>query len=133
MPLMAATDEPKGADGPERGTAQATGPELELGEGSVDALIVDFDNDAPAEEADSVFLSLADLLPDAAGEVVLLAGEEVPINLMTFEPVTAEGIADHHVTASGLDVTGLHFYSFESGITVYSPLDLLIIHDPNAA
>jgi hypothetical protein len=30
-------------------------------------------------------------------------------------------------------VTGLHFYSFESGLTVYSASDILIVNDPNAA
>ncbi len=46
---------------------------------------------------------------------------------MTDEPLTDAGIAEAHVTAGGVDVTGLHFYSFESGITVYSPTDLLIV------
>jgi hypothetical protein len=32
-----------------------------------------------------------------------------------------------------VDVTGLHFYSFEGGLTVYTANDILIINDPNAA
>jgi len=28
-----------------------------------------------------------------------------------------------------VDVTGLHFYSFESGLTVYGPFDVLIVAD----
>ena len=71
-------------------------------------------------------LELNDLLPDEAGEVVLLGGAEVPLSIHAAEPVTAEGIAETHVTASGVDVTGLHYYSFESGITLYSPTDLVI-------
>lgn len=71
-------------------------------------------------------LGLSDLLPDEAGEVVLMGGAEVPLSIHAAEAVTAEGIADAHVTASGVDVTGLHFYSFESGITLYSPTDLVI-------
>jgi hypothetical protein len=31
-----------------------------------------------------------------------------------------------------VDVTGLHFYSFESGLTVYSPTDVLIVADTGA-
>lgn len=71
-------------------------------------------------------LGLNDLLPDEAGEVVLMGGDEVPLSIHAAEAVTAEGIADAHVTASGVDVTGLHFYSFESGITLYSSTDLVI-------
>jgi hypothetical protein len=28
-----------------------------------------------------------------------------------------------------VDVSGLHFYSFESGLTVYSPTDVMIVAD----
>ncbi len=79
---------------------------------------------APALEPLS--LDLGDLLPDAAGEVVLMGAADVPLSIHAGEAVMAAGIADAHVTASGLDVTGLHFYSFASGITLYSPTDLLI-------
>ncbi len=75
----------------------------------------------------AVLLELEDLLPDASGEVVLFAGEELPVNIVTGEPLTGAGIAEAHVTAAGVDVTGLHFYSFESGLTLYSPTDLLIV------
>ncbi|HEX9790256.1 MAG TPA: hypothetical protein VGA60_06310 [Kiloniellales bacterium] len=79
---------------------------------------------APALEPLS--LDLGDLLPDAAGEVVLMGAADVPFSIHAGEAVTATGIADAHVTMGGLDVTGLHFYSFESGITLYSPTDLAI-------
>ena len=79
---------------------------------------------APALEPLS--LDLGDLLPDEAGEVVLMGGADVPLSIHAGEAVMAAGIAEAHVTASGLDVTGLHFYSFASGITLYSPTDLLI-------
>ena len=84
-------------------------------------------------DSDSVLLQLGDLLPDSSGEVVLFMGEDVSVNLLTRETITGFGIADQHVTATGVDVTGLHFYSFESGLTVYSASDILIINDPNAA
>jgi len=82
--------------------------------------------------AETISLGLGDLLPDAAGEVVLMGGAEVPLSIHAAEAVTAEGIADAHVTAGGVDVTGLHFYSFESGITLYSLTDLVIDGSPGA-
>ncbi len=96
--------------------------------------------DVPAQGAESVptgaddplFLELAALLPDPSGEVVLFAEPDMSLSLVTREALIGLGISDHHVTGSGLEVTGLHFYSFESGITVYSPTDLLIIDDPAA-
>ncbi|HEY9549037.1 MAG TPA: hypothetical protein VIR45_06005 [Kiloniellaceae bacterium] len=96
-------------------------------------LIVEPGASPPSDDQDSVLLQLGDLLPDSSGEVVLFMGEDVSVNLLTRETITGFGIADPHVTATGVDVTGLHFYSFESGLTVYSFGDLLIINDPNAA
>jgi hypothetical protein len=97
-------------------------------------LIVEPGGQSPSEiDPDSVILQLGDLLPDSSGEVVLFMGEDVSVNLLTRETITGFGIADPHVTATGVDVTGLHFYSFESGLTVYSASDILIINDPNAA
>ncbi|WP_193371553.1 hypothetical protein [Pelagibius marinus] len=98
-------------------------------------IIVEPGAPSPADDlaADSVVLELGDLLPDSSGEVVLFMGEDVSVNIMTHETITGFGIADPHVTASGVDVTGLHFYSFEGGLTVYSASDILIINDPNAA
>jgi len=87
----------------------------------------------PMDDIDSVVLQLGDLLPDSSGEVVLFMGEDVSVNLLTRETITGFGIADPHVTATGVDVTGLHFYSFEGGLTIYSASDILIINDPNAA
>lgn len=86
---------------------------------------------SPGDDADSVLLQLGDLLPDSSGEVVLFMGEDVSVNLLTRETITGFGIADPHVTATGVDVTGLHFYSFEGGLTIYSASDILIINDPN--
>lgn len=97
-----------------------------------DVIIMEPNAAAPLGAEDVMFLELADLLPDESGEVVLFAGDDVPVNILASEPVTDAGIADVHVTATGLDVTGLHFYSFESGITVYSPTDLLIVNEPSS-
>jgi len=100
--------------------------------GPTDVLIVDPDAAIAPPEGEGVLLQLGDLLPDSSGEVVLFAETEIPVNLIADVPLADSGIAEAHVTAAGLDVTGLHFYSFESGITVYSPSDLLIL-DSGAA
>lgn len=89
--------------------------------------LVPSDRDQIVETDESLVLELTDLLPDAAGEVVLFFDDGLPINLRTDEAITGTGITDSHVTATGVDVTGLHFYSFESGITVYSLSDVLIV------
>lgn len=119
-------------------SAQATGDEvLNLGidNDKLPLVIVEPGAPSPADDpdSDSVVLELDDLLPDSSGEVVLFTGEDVSVNILTHETLTRFGIADPHVTASGVDVTGLHFYSFESGLTLYSASDILIINDPNAA
>ena len=75
---------------------------------------------------ESLSLTLEDLLPDAAGEIVLFAGGDVAVNLTSHSALRASGVAEAHVTAAGVDVTGLQFYSFEGGVTLYSPHDILI-------
>ena len=91
-----------------------------------DVLATESDAALASPALEPLSLALSDLLPDDAGEVVLMGGADVPLSIQAGEAVTAEGIADAHVTAGGLDVTGLHFYSFESGITLYSLTDLVI-------
>lgn len=132
-------DEKTGLDLPEApASAQVSAEErlnLHVDSDPLPLIIVEPGTPSPAEDlsADSVVLELGDLLPDSSGEVVLFMGEDVSVNIMTHETITGFGIADPHVTASGVDVTGLHFYSFEGGLTVYSATDILIINDPNAA
>ncbi len=109
--------------------AEAAGPTA--GE-AADIMVLDSGEALARGAQESVLLELEDLLPDASGEVVLFAGEELPVNIVSHEPVTLTGIAEAHVTATGVDVTGLHFYSFEGGITLYSPTDLLIVSDHGA-
>lgn len=79
-----------------------------------------------AGEEDTVVLDLADLLPDESGDVVLFPGEELPVSIHAHETVTDHGVAAEHVTATGVDVTGLNFYSFENGVTLYSLSDVTI-------
>ncbi len=86
-------------------------------------------SDVPgASGEESVVLELADLLPDEAGDVVLFAGDDFAVNLVSDQPVADAGLAEAHVTATGVDVTGLHYYAFENGVTVYSQSDLLILN-----
>lgn len=118
-------------------SAEATTEEslnLQVEADKLPLIIVEPGAPSPADDlsADSVVLELGDLLPDSSGEVVLFMGEDVSVNILTHETITGFGIADPHITASGVDVTGLHFYSFEGGLTVYSASDVLIINDPNA-
>lgn len=110
-----------------------SGAMLGSGANRLPLVIVEPGGTSPADDPESVLLQLGDLLPDSSGEVVLFMGEDLSVNLLTRETITGFGIADSHVTASGVDVTGLNFYSFESGLTVYSATDILIINDPNVA
>ncbi len=105
---------------------------LDIESESLPLVIVEPGAPSPADDPDSVIMQLGDLLPDSLGEVVLFMGEDVSVNILTHETITGFGIADPHVTATGVDVTGLHFYCFEGGVTVYSSSDILIINDPNA-
>ena len=86
-------------------------------------------DEAPGVD-EPIVLELADLLPDEAGEVVLFAGDDVTVNLLTDSALTGSGIADKHVTAAGVDVSGQHYYNFEGGITVYSINDVLVTNTP---
>jgi hypothetical protein len=96
---------------------------------SAEVLILNPAGSGNPANGETVLIELEDLLPDASGEVVLFADDDLPVNIVTDLPVTDAGIAETHVTAAGVDVTGLHFYSFESGLTVYSPIDVMIVAD----
>ncbi|MEO3434456.1 hypothetical protein [Inquilinus sp. CAU 1745] len=71
-------------------------------------------------------LSLEDLLPDEGREVVLSPPENASIEVASSAPVLGTGVADAHVTASGIDVEGFHFVRFESGMTLYYEGDLTV-------
>jgi len=75
-----------------------------------------------------IALSIADLLPDAQGEVVFLNDAGVSaINILNAQPVIGSGISDHHTTAQGIDVTGMAYSTFETGLTVYYPSDVTLL------
>ncbi len=126
---MASSEDRHDAGGQAKPPVAPSGAEATASEGA-DILILDAGGALDSISEETVLLELEDLLPDASGEVVLFADEQLPVNIVTDEPVTEAGIAEAHVTATGVDVTGLHFYSFEGGITLYSPTDLLIVTEP---
>ncbi len=79
-----------------------------------------------ADEA--LILALEDLLPDVDGAVVMLADDNLPVNLVTDQPLAGSGVVDGHVSAGGLDVEGLFYYSFAHGLTLYSDTDIVIVN-----
>ncbi len=119
-----------------RGQREASGeldfslePETPEKSAGAEVLILNPAGSGSPANGQTVLIELEDLLPDASGEVVLFADDDLPVNFVTDLPVTDAGIAETHVTAAGVDVSGLHFYSFESGLTVYSPIDVTIVAD----
>jgi hypothetical protein len=86
-----------------------------------------------AAGAPSLVLGLEDLLPDVEGEVVVHVEDDLAVSLVTNESLASSGIADHHVTASGVDVDGLYYYSFANGLTLYSDTDIVIVTEASGA
>ncbi len=84
-----------------------------------------------SEGEEPLVLRLEDLLPDGAGEVVFSAADSTSVELLADSPLTGAGFADNHVTAAGVDVTGLSYCSFESGLTLYYPSEIPLIVSPD--
>nr|WP_298686911.1 hypothetical protein [uncultured Dongia sp.] len=69
---------------------------------------------------DQFSLNLADLLPDANGEIVILnEGDDPCLNIVTDLRLLESGIADAHVTDGGIEVKGLQYWVFEDGTKLY--------------
>ena len=84
----------------------------------------------PAAEAE---LTLSDLVADANGEVVIFNDSGFrTVSIRAGAAVVAEGEAAKHVTASGEDVSGFKYVTFDNGVTLYFPvgLDLILTIDP---
>ena len=65
-------------------------------------------------------LNLADLLPDANGEIVILnEGGDPGLNIVTDLRLLESGIAGAHVTDGGIEVKGLQYWVFEDGTKLY--------------
>jgi len=87
--------------------------------------------DGDAGNGDAISLSLADLLPDSGGAIVIEGdGLDLSIRIMTDEPVVDAGVVETLVTATGEDVSGHAFFAFSNGTTLYAPreLDLAIVN-----
>ena len=77
---------------------------------------------SPAEGNENfLVLRMNELLPDSGGEVVLLDDAGEGFAIVTQDHISGQGVAELHVTASGLDVNGFSFTSFDSGITIFYP------------
>ena len=74
---------------------------------------------------DSIALSLDDLLPDDNGNVVLFNDAGVTeMSIHAERPVVDAGIAGEDAALGNAEVAGMAYYSFDSGPTLYYPLDL---------
>jgi hypothetical protein len=68
----------------------------------------------------TIQLSLADLLPDANGEIVVMnEGDDPQVAIETDLKVLDTGISAAHVTAGGIEVGGMQFWVFEDGTRLY--------------
>jgi hypothetical protein len=79
---------------------------------------------------DAISLSLSDLLPDSGGSIVIEGeGPSLSVRIMSDSSVVEAGIVDCLTTASGEDVSGHAYFSFENGTTLFAPrgLDLSIV------
>ena len=90
------------------------------------------EGEASATGAAEVELALADLVSDANGEVVVFNDSGFrTMAIRTEAAVTAEGRVQKHTTASGEDVSGFNYVTFDNGVTLYYPegLDLMLQRD----
>ena len=71
----------------------------------------------------TVTLTLGELLPDSNGEIVIVNGGDDPqLQIVTDLRLLASGVADDHLTESGMQVAGFNYWVFEDGTKLfYSP------------
>jgi hypothetical protein len=89
-------------------------------------------DDALHTHAAEAELTLSDLVADANGEIVIFNDSGFrTVAIRTGAAVVAEGEAASHVTASGEDVSGFKYVTFDNGVTLYFPegLDLILTMD----
>ncbi len=78
-------------------------------------------------EPDTISLQLGDLLPDSAGNIVIeYDGGNLAVQLMTDQSVVEHGVAVQAVDANGDDLSGLAYFAFGDGTTVYFPTDISV-------
>ena len=95
--------------------------------------VVDLAQGDGAGIAEDAELTLSDLVADANGEVVIFNDSGFrTVSIRAGAAVVAEGEAAKHVTASGEDVSGFKYVTFDNGVTLYFPegLDLILTIDP---
>jgi hypothetical protein len=81
--------------------------------------------DGEAGNGDAISLSLADLLPDSSGAIVIEGdGGDLSVRIVTDEPVVDAGVIESLVTATGEDVSGHAFFAFGNGTTLYAPVEI---------
>jgi hypothetical protein len=82
---------------------------------------VDGEEGGQGQELDlTIKLSLADLLPDANGEIVVLnEGDDPQVAIETDLKVLDSGVSPAHTTAGGIEVGGMQFWVFEDGTRLY--------------
>ena len=88
---------------------------------------------SPSSEDDYLILRMDELLPDSGGEVVLMDDVGEGFAIVTQDHISGQGIAEPHITASGLDVNGYSFTSFDSGITIFYPHESKLLVLPDSA
>lgn len=85
---------------------------------------------APVTQATSaVELALDDLISDDNGEIVFFNNSGFrTLSITTRSSVVSDGKASDHSTASGEDVSGFHYVTFDNGMTLYfeEGMDLLL-------
>jgi hypothetical protein len=90
------------------------------------------ERETSATGAAEVQLALADLVSDANGEVVVFNDSGFrTMAIRTEAAVTADGRVQRHVTASGEDVSGFKYVTFDNGVTLYYPDGLDLILEPD--
>jgi hypothetical protein len=80
----------------------------------------------------TIQLALADLLPDANGEIVVMnEGDDPEVSIATELRILDAGISPAHMTAGGIEVGGMQFWVFEDGTRLYySPgLSISLSHE----
>ncbi len=90
------------------------------------------DGEASATGAAEVQLALADLEGDANGEVVVFNDSGFrTMAIRTAAALITDGRVGRHVTASGDDVSGFKYVTFDNGVTLYYPDGLDLILEPD--
>jgi hypothetical protein len=100
------------------------GTELPMPDGTQAGADLDFgavEGGALANALDqTVTLTLGELLPDSNGEIVIVNGGDDPqVQIVTELKLLESGVAQDHLTESGLQVGGFNYWVFEDGTKLF--------------